>query len=101
MHYFFYLFPLKIFLELVVLAEMVGEVVIVTLLVSEGDQVVIVVMGLLMDKVEEVEMALTAISLETTVEGVVTVVHQGKAVTEVLAILARDSGKSGNSTYAR
>lgn len=71
------------------LAEMVGEVVIVTLLVSEGDQVVIVVMGLLMDKVEEVEMALT------------TVVHQGKAVTEVLAILARDSGKSGNSTYAR
>lgn len=63
------------------LAEMVGEVVIVTLLVSEGDQVVIVVMGLLMDKVEEVEMALTAISLETTVEGVVTVVHQGKAVT--------------------
>ena len=40
------------------LAEMVGEVVIVTLLVSEGDQVVIVVMGLLMDKVEEVEMAL-------------------------------------------
>ena len=34
-------------------------------------------------------------------EGVVTVVHQGKAVTEVLAILARDSGKSGNSTYAR
>lgn len=83
------------------LAEMVGEVVIVTLLVSEGDQVVIVVMGLLMDKVEEVEMAVTAISLETTVEGVVTVVHQGKAVTEVLAILARDSGKSGNSTYAR
>lgn len=53
------------------LAEMVGEVVIVTLLVSEGDQVVIVVMGLLMNKVEEVEMALTAISLETTVEGVV------------------------------
>ena len=48
----------KIFMELVVLAEMVGEVVIVTLLVSEGDQVVIVVMGLLMDKVEEVEMAL-------------------------------------------
>ena len=83
------------------LAEMVGEVVIVTLLVSEGDQVVIVVMGLLMDKVEEVEMALTAISLETTMEGVVTVVHQGKAVTEVLAILARDSGKSGNSAYAR
>lgn len=83
------------------LAEMVGEVVIVTLLVSEGDQVVIVVMGLLMDKVEEVGMALTAISLETTMEGVVTVVHQGKAVTEVLAILARDSGKSGNSTYAR
>ena len=71
------------------LAEMVGEVVIVTLLVSEGDQVVIVVMGLLMDKVEEGDMALP------------TVVHQGKAVTEVLAILARDSGKSGNSTYAR
>lgn len=72
------------------LAEMVGEVVIVTLLVSEGDQVVIVVMGLLMDKVEEVEMALTAISLETTVEGVVTVVHQEKAVTGVLDILAKD-----------
>ena len=69
---------------------MVGEVVIVTLLVSEGDQVVIVVMGLLMDKVEEVEMALTAISLETTVEGVVTVVHQEKAVTGVLDILAKD-----------
>lgn len=83
------------------LAEMVVEVVIVTLLVGKGDQVVMVVMGLLMGEVEEVEMALTAISLEATVEGVVTVVHQEKAVTEVLAILARDSGKSGNSTYAR
>ena len=83
------------------LVETGVEVVMVTLLAGEEDQVVMVVMGLLMGEVEEVEMAVMAISLEATVEGVVTVVHQGKAVTEVLAILARDSGKSGNSTYAR